>query len=342
VKLLFNMFEKLSKSYQNQDIMRKEILEDLLCLLESDYVASYIWDKDRKIFDQCVFLNMSPDTIASYNTYYRFHDPITPLLKKRRRATFVCEVMAQEELEKTEFFNDFLIKDGLHHGINVYAYDGLLNIGDLRVWRVKKRPEFDVREKVILNAVLPHFRNALRNIRTLIAAQGISNFWHNLLDESNIALFLFDEAGNLAFQNNEARIIERNLTDNKYDNFYDIVCSLKKKDLSKTELGPYVLSVFSTLCPVNSKPVTAVIVHKSPSEVINKEALSRRYQLSQREIDVCLLVCKGLTDREISNVLEIAFSTVRTHLKRIYTKLDVTNRTELISSLLEGIVDFSF
>ena len=86
-----------------------------------------------------VFLNMSPDNLARYEEYYQFRDPITPVLQKRRRATLVREVMPQDELEKTEFFNDFLIQDGLHHGINVYAYDGDLNIGDLRIWRGKGR-----------------------------------------------------------------------------------------------------------------------------------------------------------------------------------------------------------
>lgn len=64
--------------------------------------------------------------------------------------------------------------------------------------------------------------------------------------------------------------------------------------------------------------------------------------LSPRETDIALLVCKGFTDREIAGVLTIAFSTVRTHLKHLFRKLDVTNRTELIFVLMEDLVDFGF
>ena len=341
VKLLFRMFEKLSRS-QDQDTLREEISDDLLRLLKADFLASFIWNQDRQVFEHVVFVNMSPDNLAQYDSYYQFHDPITPSLQKRRRATLVCEVMPQKELEKTEFFNDFLMRDGLHHGINAYAYDGDLNIGDLRVWRAKRRPDFGKRESALLDAILPHFRNALRNVRAIAAAKGVTSFWHKLLENTHIALFLFDEAGNLVFQNKEARMIEKKLPDVEYTSFYYRIRSLTRKTLSQTEWGPYFLSVLPAFSPKNAWPLTAVMAYQPAPGKIDKDLLMSRHQLSPREIEICLLVCKGLTDQEIASVLGIAFSTVRTHLKHIFMKLDVTNRCELISVLFEGIVDISF
>ena len=129
-------------------------------------------------FGHVVFLNMSPDNLARYDRYYQFHDPIEPSLQKRRRATLVCEVMPQKGLEKAEFFHDFFMRDGLYYGINVYSYDGDLNIRDLRIWRAKRRPDFGKRGAALLDAILPHFRNALRNVRAIAAAQGVASFWH--------------------------------------------------------------------------------------------------------------------------------------------------------------------
>ena len=341
VKLLFRIFEKLSRS-QDQDTLREEISADLLRLLKADFLASFIWNQDRQVFEHVVFANMSPDNLVRYDRYYQFHDPITSSLQKRRRATLVCEVMPQKELEKTEFFNDFLMRDGLHHGINVYAYDGDLNIGDLRIWRAKCRPDFGKREAALLDAILPHFRNALRNVRAIAAAQGVASFWHKLLENTHIALFLFDEAGTLVFQNNEARMIEKKLSDVEYTSFYYHICSLTKKNLSQTEWGPYFLSVLPTISPKDARPLTAIMAYQLVPGKIDKDLLISRHQLSPREIEICLLVCKGLTDQEIASVLGIAFSTVRTHLKHIFMKLDVTNRSELISVLFEGIVDISF
>ncbi|MDI7261802.1 MAG: LuxR C-terminal-related transcriptional regulator [Thermodesulfobacteriota bacterium] len=341
VKLLFRIFEKFSRS-QDRDTLRKEISDDLLRLLNADFLASFIWNQDQKVFEHVVALNMTPANLARYDQYYQFHDPITPSLQKRRRATQVCEVMPQKELEKTEFFNDFLMKDGLHHGINVYAYDGDLNIGDLRIWRAKNRPNFGKHEATLLDAILPHFRNALRNVRAIATAQGMANLWRQLLENTPIALFLFDDSGRLIYRNNKASTIEKELSKEAYVTFYNHICSLVKMNTSRAEWGHFFFSVLRTFSPQDSRPLTAVMAYCSTPEKIDMDLLSKRYQLSPREIKISLLVCKGLTDQEIASVLGIAFSTVRTHLKHIFMKLDVTTRSELIYRLLEGIVDISF
>ncbi|MEJ2716914.1 MAG: helix-turn-helix transcriptional regulator [Deltaproteobacteria bacterium] len=341
VTLLLRIIEKLSNCH-DRDTLRREIGEDLLRLLEADFLASYIWNPDRNVFEHAVFLNMTAENLGRYHAYYQFHDPITPSLQKRRRATLVCEIMPQQELEKTEFFNDFLMRDGLHHGINVYAYDGDLNIGDLRVWRAKHRPDFGRHEAALLDAVLPHFRNALRNVRAIETARGMANFWSQLLDSTRIALFLFDECGKLVYRNNNAGIIEKQLTESAYRSLFDQVCSLGKLQTSHTEWGPFFLSVFPALSPLDSKPVRAVIVFRSTQSKIDADLLREKYLLTPRETEICLLVFKGLTDQEIAGVLGISFYTVRTHLKHVFAKLDATCRSELMYVLLDGIVEILF
>ena len=50
--------------------------------------------------------------------------------------------------------------------------------------------------------------------------------------------------------------------------------------------------------------------------------------LSERECEVLALVVEGLTNREIGQELGIARNTVKNHLRSVFTKLDVKNRTE--------------
>lgn len=52
------------------------------------------------------------------------------------------------------------------------------------------------------------------------------------------------------------------------------------------------------------------------------------YGLSEREIDVLLLISKGLKNDEIAEKLFLSVSTVKTHTRNIFTKLDVRNRIE--------------
>ena len=333
-KLLFRILEKLSENL-NQDTLRKCISEDLLALLRSDYLASFIWSPERRVFEHAVHLNMSQENLARYDQYYQYKDPITSSLQKRRRATLVCEIMPQRELEKTEFFNDFLMKDGLHHGINVYAYDGDFNIGDLRVWRAKNRPYYGKHEAALLDIILPHFRNALRNARIIDAVQGMASFWNGLLENTPIALFLFDEKGQLLYRNNRARTIEEELPQAAYSSFYNYICSLTGKGLPETEWGPFCLSVFRSISPYASMLTTAVMAYSSAPKKNDLTLLKSEYQLSPREKEICRLIYKGLTDKEIASALGISFYTVRTHIEHIFIKLDVTTRTEIIYRLFE-------
>jgi len=56
-------------------------------------------------------------------------------------------------------------------------------------------------------------------------------------------------------------------------------------------------------------------------------------QLSDREQDVLHLLAKGFRYKDIGNKLFISPETVKTHIKRIYEKLHVRSRSELLEKL---------
>jgi LuxR family maltose regulon positive regulatory protein len=57
--------------------------------------------------------------------------------------------------------------------------------------------------------------------------------------------------------------------------------------------------------------------------------------LTQRELDVLHLLTSDLSVPEIADALVIAPSTARTHIKRIYGKLNVTNRRTAVTRATE-------
>lgn len=62
--------------------------------------------------------------------------------------------------------------------------------------------------------------------------------------------------------------------------------------------------------------------------------------LTPREVAVLELVAKGKSNKEIGTVLSLAEGTVKTHLKRIYEKLGVSDRTEAaLVAVQRGIVN---
>ena len=66
-------------------------------------------------------------------------------------------------------------------------------------------------------------------------------------------------------------------------------------------------------------------------------------ELSDRELEVLQLTARGLTNKEIGNMLHISNRTVQGHLRKIFTKLDVNSRTEAVTKAMAlGILDVEY
>jgi DNA-binding CsgD family transcriptional regulator len=160
-RLLAEIFADFSSEYSTSGL-REAVAPKILDLLGAQYFASYIWNTEANCFLNRVTLNMSDSNLVTYEKHFQFCDPITPALQKRRRATGVSEIMPRSHFLRTEFFNDFLAKDGLCYGVNYFAYIGNTNVGDLRIWRDRRREDFSRRDLEMLDMVGPAYANALR------------------------------------------------------------------------------------------------------------------------------------------------------------------------------------
>lgn len=135
------------------DVMRKSVAVSVAGLLHADFMASFVWSPADGGYGTGVSLNMDPDNLRRYEQHYQFHDPVTPVMAKRPTATIVDSVIDRSELERSEFYCDFLAVDGLHHGINFFAYRAGQHLGDLRLWRSRHQPAFDESDRLLLELI---------------------------------------------------------------------------------------------------------------------------------------------------------------------------------------------
>ena len=63
------------------------------------------------------------------------------------------------------------------------------------------------------------------------------------------------------------------------------------------------------------------------------DAIYKKAGLTEREIEIANQLCQGHTNRKIAETLYITENTLKTHLKKIYSKLGVRRKSELISKL---------
>lgn len=89
------------------------------------------------------------------------------------------------------------------------------------------------------------------------------------------------------------------------------------------------------LKPINeSELVISVNYVKSQ---IKKPILPDNFELSPKEIQILVLLAKGMLNKEIAAQLKISVNTVKNHLQNIYIKLGVQNRSEAIIKYMKSL-----
>lgn len=80
----------------------------------------------------------------------------------------------------------------------------------------------------------------------------------------------------------------------------------------------------------NAQELTA-----EPQQPANTDSVAAKYTLSRREAEVMGLVADGLSNREIAERFFLSEKTVKNHINRIFTKMDVSSRAEAVSIWLK-------
>lgn len=89
--------------------------------------------------------------------------------------------------------------------------------------------------------------------------------------------------------------------------------------------------------PEESHDANVVLV--LPREVLERVERGTDDKLSARELEILLLVARGMSNRQIASTLRLAEATVKRHLANLYPKLGVGSRVEAIKKALsEGYI----
>jgi DNA-binding CsgD family transcriptional regulator len=98
-----------------------------------------------------------------------------------------------------------------------------------------------------------------------------------------------------------------------------------------------ILRSFAAGDPAQGKTgkIIVLLIEPATSETLmDIPKASGVFNLSSRETEVVRLICRGLTNKAIGELLFISDQTVKDHIKHLMRKMNVSSRTQIIATLL--------
>lgn len=108
------------------------------------------------------------------------------------------------------------------------------------------------------------------------------------------------------------------------------------KDAAKDELVKSVKAAARGESLISTSVARKLIEEISEPEGRRKKRAVGYEGLSQREVDVIKLMAKGYNNRQIADILFISEHTVKVHIRNIFRKIDVADRTNAVLWAIEN------
>ena len=100
-----------------------------------------------------------------------------------------------------------------------------------------------------------------------------------------------------------------------------------------TQPSGYIVKPFTERDLLAGLEIALYNFHQRQSPLSDLTLLNQRLKdpLSNRELDVLKLIFEGRTNQQMSEELFVSINTIKTHLSRLFGKLNVNSRTEAIA-----------
>jgi len=129
------------------------------------------------------------------------------------------------------------------------------------------------------------------------------------------------------------------------ENVFEAICAGAQgyilKNTPPAKILEFIIDVYQGGSPMSPSVARKVLgfLHKPQTEE-KKEQPNSEYNLSAREKEVLTFLVKGMSYKMIADQCNIAYTTVRTHMKNIYEKLHVVSMTEAVAKAInQKLVD---
>ena len=209
-------------------------------------------------------------------------------------------------------------------------------LGTLLFKRMKKQDAFSFDELCIIRLIANHMCLSIINAAQHSALSEKVQMADSVLNMVGYPIFVSDEDGRATYTNYYAEQLM------EIDAGREIVPFIKSsiETINEKALPHYTIDFMPKDAKLKIKTVRVKNAWEGGKKVYLSVVLSSKDDglnfscfsdiLNSREIDVLTLAAQGFYNSEIARTLNISVNTVKFHLKNLFTKFDVSTRTELI------------
>lgn len=260
-----------------------------------------------------------PDkVILQFCSYYA---PLHPMVEKGlqlvlNQVTNMTEIISPAKLAETEYSRDFQTLTPVFYEMGITLGSQGDPVGMLGFHRKRGDHDFTGREKEIITILMPHLSRAIHNL----------NLLETIASSQGIGIIVIGQEGQPPFINEEAK---RALNGRPISSIPEPGFSIEPI-FFKSEKGVY--RVRTLMQDHGSKGKTILlepipVEHDLTSKLID-------FGLTKREQEIAMMVTRGLSNREIAERIFVCEQTVKDHLKRIFEKMKIRSRCELVAKIL--------
>lgn len=248
-----------------------------------------------------------------------------------------------EKKKDFEEYKDFLGTAGM-------SYVAVLPLNKFKsricLYKSDKEGDFNKEETVFLNYISQYIQSLVPLSQYIATLESCNSIKDSLIDNEKIGLVILNndfevlEANNLAVEYLNSAIPH-------YSNISDFLRGVIAMEsspentemnmLNKTiSFNGLVFNFFVKPYIINNKYLGRQYVATITNSSIGTDRkhdykrFSEKFKLSEREMEIIILLSQNLRYSEIADSLFISLNTVRTHIKNIYRKLDIDNERSLL------------
>ena len=353
----FTNYNQMLKSIyrcSNLEDLRSTIMDNLSLLVPYDSAAFFEVNPVTREFKEPFHKNMDASYFNQYKSFYEdkdlykktvFSDGIIPIIDRS------SDYMDYRQWERNEHRVDFLLSQKIYHISCLQIINDNKLVGEISLHRSQKNTDFDDSEMNKLKILHDHINNAF-SIASMLNSPSPSQLVESNSKKNEMGICLLNSKFKLVGANTTTlnTLSQKLLTgQNVFQHLLvlckDIAQGSRMNSLTETYTFSGILDLKDDTIPYRvvyikdgqgeANYVFMIILRTDIYGSGLTISQNQSFKLTPREQEIVTLVAMGNTNKEIAQKLYLSTDTVKTYLKRLFIKAEVSSRTELVYKLWE-------